>query len=85
MRSWPLTAEIFPSFIFMKNQTLLDHVSAEQIGCLQKSTYPKTRVRTSQIAEGKGISEATVGLEAQIVVTTRNAQGEQCYEEFETV
>jgi len=72
-----------PEFYFMKNQTLLDHVSAEQIGCLKK-VLTKTRLHQSR-AEGKGISEATVGLEAQIVVTTRNALGEQCYEERDCV
>ncbi|KAL9956599.1 hypothetical protein ACROYT_G038095 [Oculina patagonica] len=36
-------------------------------------------------AEGKGISEATVGLEARFVLTTRNAEGEQCYEERDHV
>ena len=71
----------FPEFNFLKNQKLFDLVIAEQIGFL---LYPKTSPQQSNI-EGKGISEATVGLEAQIVVTTRNAQGEQCYEERDCV
>ena len=38
-------------------------------------------------AEGKGINEVIVGLEAQFVLTTRSAEGEQCYEarDFVTV
>ena len=67
----------FPYCYFIKNQEWCDQVVAGQIGSLFVSD---TRPHKS-IAEGTGISEATVGLEAQIVVTTRNAQGEQCYEE----
>ena len=36
-------------------------------------------------AQGKGMREATVGLEAQFVLTTRNAEGEQCYNERDCV
>ena len=71
----------FPEFNFVKNQKLFDLVIAEQIGFLLD---PKTSPQQSNV-EGKGISEATVGLEAQIVVTTRNAQVEQCYEERDCV
>ena len=73
----------FSEFDFQKNQQLFHHVSVEQIGCL-KCFPTKTRPCQSS-SEGKGIREATVGLEAQIVVTTRNAQGEQCYEERDCV
>ena len=73
----------FPfEFQFMKRQQFFDHVNTEEIGSLQFIT--KTSQEHSS-AEGKGISEATVGLEAQLVVTTRNAQGEQCYEERDCV
>ena len=73
----------FPGFDFVKNQKLLDDVSAERIGTL-KSFFTKTRPHLSSV-EGKGIIEATVGLETQLVLTTRNAEGKQCYEERDTV
>ena len=72
----------FPEFNFVKNHMLFDRVIAEQIGFLLVD--PKNSPQQSSV-EGKGISEATVGLEAQIVVTTRNAQDEQCYEERDCV
>ena len=68
-------------FVLIKNKHLLDHVVAEQIAEL---FIRKTRPQQSS-GEGNGISEATVGLEAQIVVTTRSAQGEQCYEERDCI
>ena len=73
----------FPfEFQFMKREQFFDHANTEEIGSLQFIT--KTSQEHSR-AEGKGISEPTVGLEAQIVVTTRNAQGQQCYEERDCV
>ena len=68
-------------FVLRKNQQFLDYTIAEQIAEL---IVIKTKPQQSS-AEGKGISEATVGLEAQIVVTTRNDQGEQCYKERDCV
>ena len=73
----------FPvEFHFVKRQQFFDHVNTGKIGSLQFITMTSQEQST---AEGKGIREATVGLEAQIVVTTRNAQGEQCYEERDCV
>ncbi|CAH3160224.1 unnamed protein product [Porites evermanni] len=60
-------------FDFVKNQRLFDLVSTEQIGSLTQ-----TRAQQSS-ADGKRINEATVGLEAQLVVTTRNKKCQQCY------
>ena len=65
----------FREFYFVKNHKLFDLVSVEQIGSLKES---QTRAQQS-IAGGKGISEAIVGLEAQLVVTTRNEKCQQCY------
>ena len=79
----PSDRDIFLEFDFLKNQKLLDDVSAERIGTLTRF-LTKNRPHLSS-AEGKGIIEATVGLEAQFVVTTRNAEGEQCYEERDFV
>ena len=70
-------------FVFVKNQILFDRVNAEQIGCF-RTPLTKTSPQKS-IAEGNGISEATLGLETQIIVTTRNAKEEQCYEECDFV
>ena len=36
-------------------------------------------------AEGKGLSEASVGLESNFLLTTTNAEGEQCYNERDCV
>ena len=66
---------------FVKNQKLLDLACEEQIGSL-KST--QTRAQQSS-ADGKVINEAIVGLEAQLVVTTRNAEGQQCHDDYDSV
>ena len=69
----------FIEFDFVRNQTLLENVSAENIGFF-KPVLSKTKPHLST-ADGKGINEAFVGLEAEFVLTTRNAEGEQCYDE----
>ena len=66
---------------FVKNQKLFDLACGEQIGSL-KST--QTRAQQSS-ADGKGINEAIVGLEAQLVVTTRNAEGQQCHDDYDSI
>ena len=65
-------------FIFVENKTLLEKAATEGIGSF-KTFLNKTEAQQSN-AEGKGINEVIVGLEAQFVLTTRNAEGEQCYE-----
>ena len=57
--------------VFLENTKLMDKINRDGIGFF----------KTFLTAEGKGISEATVGLEAQFVVSTRNANGEQRYDE----
>ena len=74
-------SQSFPRLCFVKNQKLFDLVSAEQIGSVN---LPLTRAQQSS-AHGKGINVAIVGLEAQLVVTTRNAEGQQCYENDDCV
>ena len=71
----------FARLCFVKNQKLFDFVSVEQIGSLNLTL---TRAHQSS-ADGKGINEAIVGLEAQLVVTTRNAEGQQYHEDFYSV
>ena len=70
-------------FIFVENKTLLEKAATEGIGSL-KTFLSKTEAQQSNV-EGKGINEVIVGLEAQFVLTTRNAEGEQCYEARDSV
>ena len=71
-------------FVFVQNETLMGKANTEDgIGSF-RTFLSKTKAQQSS-AEGKGISEATVGLEAQFVLTTRNAEGEQWYEERDCV
>ena len=72
----------FPRLCFVKNQKLSDLASLEQIGSLNYLTL--TRAQQSS-ADGKGIREAIVGLEAQLIVTTRNAEGQQIHDEYDSV
>ncbi|CAH3045018.1 unnamed protein product [Porites lobata] len=68
----------FQKFNFVENHKLFDLVSAEQIGSLE--------TRAQQLsADGKGISEAIVGLEAQLVVTTRNKKCQMSYDNNDCV
>ena len=71
----------FREFYFVTNHKLLDLVSVEQIGSLRES---QTRAQQSS-PDGKRISEAIVGLEAQLVVTTRNKKCQQCYDNNDCV
>ena len=73
----------FQDFDFVKNHKLFDLVSAEQIGSL-KDFLTQTKAQKSS-AEGKKINEATFGLEAQLVVTTRNKKCQQCYDNDDCV
>ncbi|KAL9980264.1 hypothetical protein ACROYT_G008824 [Oculina patagonica] len=61
----------------------MEKAETDRIGSF-KTFISKTEAQQSS-AEGKGISEATVGLETQLVLITRNAKGEQCYEERDSV
>ena len=73
----------FLVFDFVKNETLLENVIAENIGSL-KPVLSKTRPHLSTV-DGKGINEAFVGLETEFILTARNAEGEQCYDERDCV
>ena len=73
--------DFFQEFYFVENHKLFDLVSIEQIGSLKER---QTRAQQSR-ADGKGISEAIVGLEAQLVVTTRNKKCQQCYDDNDCV
>ena len=73
--------DFFQEFYFVENHKLFDLVSIEQIGSLKER---QTRAQQSR-ADGKGISEAIVGLEAQLVVTTRNKKCQPCYDKNDCV
>ena len=75
--------EVTRQFIFAENETLMDKANTEGIGEF-KTFLSKTCAHKSS-ADGKGITEAVVGIEAQILLTTRNVEGEQHYEERDCV
>ena len=70
-------------FRFTENKTLLDSLNSDDIGSFQ--TFVTNTCAHQSTAEGKGISEASVGLESNFLFTTRNAKGEQCYNERDSV
>ena len=70
-------------FVFFANKSLMAKANSEGVGSL-KQIISQTKSSNSK-AEGKGITEVTVGLEAQFVLTTRNAENEQCYEQYDIV
>ena len=71
------------AFFFEGNEKLIDDLKVQQIGCFE-SFITKTSPEDSS-AEGKGMREGTVGLKAEIIVTTRNSQKGQCYQEYDRV
>ena len=71
----------FARLCFVKNQKLFDFVSVEQIGSLNLTL---ARAQQSS-ADGEGIREAIVGLEAQLTVTTRKAEGQPYHEDCDGV
>lgn len=75
--------ESFRHFVFKENETLLQIVTVEGIGSI--GTFPsKTEVRQST-AWGKGTSEATVALEAELFVSARNSKGQVGDVEFDPI
>ncbi|XP_068679070.1 E3 ubiquitin-protein ligase TRIM71-like [Montipora foliosa] len=73
------------TIVFKRNEKLFDDLKVQQLGLIRiPGLISKTSSKKSS-AEGKGVTEGTVGLEAEIVVTTRNTQREQCYQEHDRV
>ena len=70
-------------FVFFANKSLMAKANSEGVGSF-KQIISQTKPGNST-AEGKGITEVTVGLEAQFVLTTQNAENEQCYEQRDIV
>ena len=71
------------NFVFFANKSLMAKANSEGVGSL-KQIISQTKSSNSK-AEGNGITDVTVGLEAQFVLTTRNAKNEQCYEQCDIV
>ena len=71
-----------PALVFVENQKLLDTVSSEEIGILE-ILYP-TKASQS-IAEGKGLNETFAGRETEFILTTKTAEGRQCYNKRDRV
>ncbi|XP_015774204.1 PREDICTED: E3 ubiquitin-protein ligase TRIM71-like [Acropora digitifera] len=71
-----LDGENVIDFYFERNEELFNDVRAKQLGFLKRITNPK-----ESTVEGKGISERTVGLLAEIAVITRNMMGQQVYDQ----
>ena len=79
-----VTLKVFVDLFSRKTKHYqLEKAISEGIGSF-KAFLPKTSAQQSY-AEGKGINEAIAGLESQFVLTTRNAEGEQCYDERDCV
>ena len=70
-------------FVFFANKSLTAKANSEGVGSL-KQIISQTKSSNSK-TEGNGINDVTVGLEAQFVLTTRNAENEQCYEQCDIV
>ena len=80
-------AAVYPEglrqFLLKENKTLFDSLNSDGIGTFQ--TFVTNTCAHQSTAEGEGISEASVGLESNFLLTTRNAEGEQCYNESDCV
>ena len=72
-----------PILAFVENHKILDTVNTEEIGSLKVTVNP-TLARES-VAEGKGLTEAFTGGEAQFVLITRDAEGKLCYNNVDQV
>ena len=70
-------------FVFFANKSLMAKANSEGVGFL-KQIISQTKSSNSK-AEGNGINDVTVGLEAQFVLTQRNVENEQCYEQCDIV
>ena len=71
-----LDGEHVIDFVFETNEKLFNEVQTEKLGFLKIKANPK-----ESTVEGKGISQGTVGLKAEIIVKTRDILGEQVYDQ----
>ena len=70
-------------FIFEENESLKKKTNDEGIGFIK--TFLNVTRGYQSIAEGKGLAEAIVGIQANFVLITRNVEGQQCYEKRDRV
>ena len=71
-----------PILVFVENQKMLEIINTENIGTLE--ILQQTEASQS-VVEGKGIQEGTVGCETQFSLTTKSAEGKQCYNKHDRV
>ena len=64
---------------FEENEALKAETIHEGIGRVFIFRHNETKADQS-IAEGKGLNIAIAGIEANFVLTAKNAKGQQCYE-----
>ena len=74
--------ENLPVVVFKPNEKLLDTVTSEEMGSLKILHQTKA---SKSIADGQGLTEAVAQCEAQFVLTTKDAEGRQCYNERDEV
>ena len=77
-----LDTESLESLVFVENENLLDTVNSEEIGFLE---IVHQTVASQSIAEGKGLNEACAGRGTQFTLTTKTAEGRQCYNKRDRV
>ena len=70
------------SFDFVENENLSDTVNNEEIGILE---IPQQAKGSQSIAEGKGLNETFAGHETEFTLTTKTAEGRQCYNKRDCV
>ena len=78
----PESFQSFESFDFVENEQLLDTVNNEEIGILEILHQTKA---SQSIAEGKGLNETFAGRETEFPLTTKTAEGRQCYNKHDRV
>ena len=71
-----------PVLVFVQNQKLLDTVTNEEIGILEILQQTKG---SQSIAEGEGLNETFAQLETEFTLTTKTAEGRQCYNKRDRV
>ena len=72
-------SESVPEFVYVENEKTLKSVVKEGIGFVKNASMKAVAPQSN--AKGNGIRNATVRLKAQFVLTTRTADGRQCYNE----
>ena len=78
----PVDLGSLPVLVFVQNQELSDTVNSEEIGILEILHQTKG---SQSIAEGKGLNETFSGRETQLTLTTKTAEGRQCYNKRDRV